>query len=308
MSNAMIFPGQGSQSVGMQSDLAANFSLVQETYEEASEVLGYDLWNLVQNGPIEQLNKTVITQPAMLTAGVAAYRVWLAEGGSTPHHVAGHSLGEYTALVAAESFSFSGAMRVVIERAQQMQNAVPANIGAMAAIIGLDDSEVIAACDEATSGGIVEPVNFNSPNQVVIAGHKEAVNDAMYLCEKAGARRVMLLPVSVPSHSSLMTDAGKKLQAVLSTANIKTPVINTIAATDGQPYNDADDIRSRLSRQVYGPVHWVKTVKFMIEAGATTIIECGPGKVLTGLCRRINRNTSVSFIDSVDSLQKSLIA
>lgn len=304
----MVFPGQGSQSVGMQADLAAKFPVVQQTYSEASDILGYDLWALVQNGPAENLSETVVTQPAMLTAGTAAYRVWLAAGGATPLQVAGHSLGEYSALVAAESISFADAVAVVIRRSQLMQDAVPAGVGAMAAVIGLDDAGVIAACDEASSIGVAEPVNFNSPGQVVIAGHKEAVDNAIERCEAAGARRALLLPVSVPSHSSLMIPAGDALQEALAAVELKAPVIKVIAATDGKSYTDTDDIRSRLSRQVYSPVHWVTTINAMIEGGATSIIECGPGKVLTGLCRRIDRGTPASFIDSIDSLQKSLLA
>jgi len=304
----MVFPGQGSQSVGMQAELAAEFPVVQQTYVEASDILGYDLWTLVQNGPAEELAETVVTQPAMLTAGTAAYRVWQAAGGTTPAQVAGHSLGEYTALVAAESFSFADAMTVVIRRSELMRDAVPAGVGAMAAIIGLDDAGVIAACDEASSIGIAEPVNFNSPGQVVIAGHREALDNAIERCEAAGARRALLLPVSVPSHSSLMIGAGEALQDALAAADISTPSISVIAATDGEAYVDADDIRSRLSRQVYGPVHWVSTINAMIEGGASSIIECWPGKVLTGLCRRIDRGTTATFIDSIDSLQKSLLA
>jgi [acyl-carrier-protein] S-malonyltransferase len=304
----MVFPGQGSQSVGMQADLAAEFPVVQQTYAEASEILGYDLWDLVQKGPAEKLSATVVTQPAMLTAGTAAYRVWLAAGGTTPSQLAGHSLGEYSALIAAESMSFSDAMTVVIRRSQLMQNAVPAGVGAMAAIIGLDDDAVIAACDESSSIGVAEPVNFNSPGQVVIAGHKDAIDGAIKRCEAAGARRALLLAVSVPSHSSLMIGAGEALQEALAAAEIVPPAIKVVAATDGVAYTDADDIRSRLSRQVYGPVQWVTTTNAIIAGGASTIIECGPGKVLAGLCRRINKGTPVRFIDSSDSLQKALLA
>jgi [acyl-carrier-protein] S-malonyltransferase len=304
----MVFPGQGSQSVGMQAELAAEFPVVRQTYAEASDILGYDLWTLVQNGPAGELAETVVTQPAMLTAGTAAYRVWQAAGGTAPEQVAGHSLGEYTALVAAESLSFAAAMTVVIRRSELMRDAVPAGVGAMAAIIGLDDAGVIAACDEASSIGIAEAVNFNSPGQVVIAGHREAVDNAIERCEAAGARRALLLAVSVPSHSSLMIGAGEALQDALATANILTPSIKVIAATDGEAYADADDIRSRLSRQVSSPVHWVSTINAMIEGGASGIIECGPGKVLTGLSRRIDRGTPATFIDSIDSLQKSLHA
>jgi [acyl-carrier-protein] S-malonyltransferase len=304
----MVFPGQGSQSVGMQAELAAEFSVVQETYAEASSVLGYDLWALVQKGPAEKLSETVVTQPAMLTAGTAAYRVWLAAGGEAPAQMAGHSLGEYSALVAAESMSFAAAMKIVISRAQLSQDAVPAGVGAIAAVIGLDDAEVIKACREASSEGVVEPVNFNSPGQVVIAGHKGAVESAMAGCKAAGARRALMLPMSVPSHSSLLTTAGEALAEDLAAAEISTPAIKVIAATDGKAYSDADDIRTRLSRQVYGPVQWVVTVNAIIDGGASTIIECGPGKVLAGLCRRINKGTPVSFIDSSDSLQKALLA
>jgi len=302
----MVFPGQGSQSVGMQAELAAEFPVVQQTYAEASDILGYDLWALVQNGPAEELAETVVTQPAMLTAGTAAYRVWQAAGGATPEQVAGHSLGEYTALVAAESLSFADAMKVVIRRSELMRDAVPTGTGAVAAIIGLDDAGVISACKEVSGVGVAEPVNFNSPGQVVIAGHKEAINSAIERCVAAGARRALVLPVSVPTHSSLMIPAGEALRDILSQTNFATPISKVVASMDGEPYIDSDDIRSRLSKQVYSPVRWVTTVNSMIEAGASSFIECGPGKVLAGLCRRIDRNTPATFIDSIDSLQKSL--
>jgi len=304
----MVFPGQGSQSVGMQADLAAEFAVVQETYAQASEVLGYDLWALIQGGPAEKLAETTVTQPAMLAAGVAAYRIWQAAGGATPEQVAGHSLGEYSALVAGESLSFSDAMKIVMRRSELMQDAVPLGVGAMAAILGLDDEGVIAACAEASDVGVAEPANFNSPGQVVIAGHREAIDKAIVCCQEAGARRALLLPVSVPAHSSLMTQAGEALQEALADAAISTPTIKVVAATDGVAYTNGDDIRERLSRQVYGPVQWVVTVKAVIEDGASSIVECGPGKVLAGLCRRIDKGTPVTFIDSVDSLQKSLLA
>ncbi len=304
----MVFPGQGSQSVGMQADLAAQYPVVQQTYAAASEILGYDLWTLVQDGPAEKLAETVVTQPAMLTAGVAAYRVWKAAGGRLPDQVAGHSLGEYSALVAAEAVSFADALTVVIRRSQLMQDAVPAGVGGMAAVLGLDDAAVIKACDEASLIGIAEPVNFNTPGQVVIAGHKNALDMAIEYLQEAGARRAVMLPVSVPSHSSLMIGAGEALQDALAAAAFTTPNISVIAATDGEAYTDADDIRARLSRQVYGPVQWVTTVNCMIANGATSIVECGPGKVLSGLCRRIDRGTPTNFIDSIASLEKSLQA
>lgn len=304
----MVFPGQGSQSVGMQADLAAEFPVVQETYAEASEILAYDLWRLAQDGPQEKLAQTVITQPAMLTAGIAAYRAWHSAGGSAPSQLAGHSLGEYSALVAAEAVSFEDAMRIVIRRAQLMQDAVPAGVGAMAAILGLDDASVIAVCAAVSDVGVAEAVNFNSPGQVVIAGHKAAIDQAIERAIEAGARRAILLAVSVPSHSSLMTAAGEALHEALAAATFTTPQIAVVAATDGKSYGDADDIRGRLSRQVYGPVQWVATVNALIANGADSIIECGPGKVLAGLCRRIDKGTPVAFVDSTDSLQKALQA
>jgi len=303
---AMVFPGQGSQSQGMQADLAAEFPIVRETYGEASETLGYDLWQLVQDGPAEKLGETVVTQPAMLTAGVAAYRAWQEAGGQSPAQVAGHSLGEYSALVTAGTLSFGDAMKVVMRRAQLMQDAVPAGVGAMAAILGLDNDSVRAVCAEVSGSQVAEPVNYNSPGQVVIAGHASAVDDAIERAKAAGARRAMKLPVSVPSHSSLMTEAGEALSGALAEANFSAPGIPVLAATDGTPYGDADDIRARLSLQVYSHVHWVATIKAMISGGATRIIECGPGKVLAGLVRRIDKGTPVSFIDNHDSLQKAL--
>ncbi len=302
----MVFPGQGSQSPGMQADLAAEFPVVQETYAQASAVLGYDLWHLVQDGPAEKLAQTLVTQPAMMTAGVAAYRVWQVEGGTEPAQMAGHSLGEYTALVCADAVSFEDAMKVVMRRAQLMQDAVPAGVGAMAAILGLDDDAVIAVCKDASGVGIAEAVNFNSPGQVVVAGHKEALDSVVERAKEAGARRAMMLPVSVPSHSSLMVGAGEALAEALAEADFVASRITVVAATDATPYGDADDIRSRLSRQVYGPVQWVATVQAIINGGATSIVECGPGKVLAGLIRRIDESTPVAFVDSIAGLQKAL--
>ena len=302
----MVFPGQGSQSVGMQADLAAEFPVVEETYAEASAILGYDLWALVQAGPAEEIGQTTVTQPAMLAAGVAAFRVWNAAGGAQPRLLAGHSLGEYSALVAGGAVSFADAMKVVIQRSKLMQNAVPGGIGGMAAVLGLDDETIINVCEEASLIGIAEPVNFNSPGQVVIAGHREALDRAVVQAKEAGTRRAIILPVSVPSHSSLMIGAGESLRETLAEAEFTSPTITVVAATDGVPYSDPDETRDRLARQVFGPVQWVNTVNGMIEMGASAFVECGPGKVLSGLCRRISKTTPVAFIDSSDSLQKAL--
>jgi [acyl-carrier-protein] S-malonyltransferase len=284
----------------MQSDLAAEHPVVQETYDEASEILGYDLWQLVQDGPGEKLSETVVTQPAMLAAGTAAFRVWQTAGGAQPSQVAGHSLGEYTALVCAGAVSFADAMRVVKRRSELMQAAVPVGIGAMAAVLGLDD-------DEASTIGVAEPVNFNSPGQVVIAGHATAVSQAVEYAKEHGARRAIMLPVSVPSHSSLMREAGMSLTETLNVTEFQEPGITVICAATAEPYTDAADIRNKLSLQVYSPVLWVRTVQAMIAGGADSIIECGPGKVLAGLIRRIDKGTPVAFIDNMDSLQKALL-
>lgn len=302
----MVFPGQGSQSQGMQADLAAAYPFVKDIYAESSEILSYDLWQLVQDGPAEKLAETVITQPAMLTAGYAAWRTWLEAGGLKPAHMAGHSLGEYTALVCAGAIDFSDAVRVVKKRSELMQAAVPVGIGAMAAVIGLDDDAVLAVCNEASGIGVAEAVNFNSPGQVVIAGHKEAVEHAVKRAEEAGARMAIILPVSVPSHSSLMIGAGEELAAALADVEFRAPTVPVINATDATPYTDADDMRQRLATQVHRPVQWVNTINAMLESGATTIIECGPGKVLAGLVRRISRGTSTKTIDSMAGLEKAL--
>ena len=290
----------------MQADLAAEFSVVQECYAEASDILGYDLWQLVQEGPPERLAETVVTQPAMLTAGYACWRIWQLAGGTLPAQMAGHSLGEYTALVCAGAVSFADAMIVVRRRSELMQAAVPVGAGAMAAILGLDDKVIREVCEEASETGVAEAVNFNTPGQVVIAGSKDAVERAIGLAEAAGARRALLLPVSVPSHSSLMRPAADALSEALASANFSTPEITVINATDATPYTDAEDIRSRLSRQIYSPVHWVSTINAMIAGGASRFVECGPGKVLAGLVRRIDKSKPVTTLDSVDGSQKAL--
>ena len=306
MSLAMIFPGQGSQSQGMQADLAEKYAFVRETYGVASEILGYDLWQLVQDGPADKLAETVVTQPAMLTAGYVAWLAWQECGGAAPTQMAGHSLGEYTALVCAGSLDFAEGVRVVKKRSELMQAAVPVGTGAMAAILGLDDNVVVDVCASAAANGIVEAVNFNSPGQVVIAGHKLAVEDAVQRAQESGARRAIILPVSVPSHSSLMQGAGQELAETLASTEFAVPGITVINATDATAYVDAADIRERLATQVHRPVKWVDTINAMINSGAKTLIECGPGKVLAGLVRRIDRGTPVATIDSQSGLEKAL--
>ncbi len=302
----MVFPGQGSQSVGMQSELADAHDSVKATYAEANAILGYDLWQLVQEGPAERLSETTVTQPAMLAAGVATWRVWIAAGGEVPSHVAGHSLGEYSALVAANAVSFEDAMKVVKRRSELMQDAVPAGVGAMAALLGLDDDEVIAVCAAAAGDEVCEAVNFNSPGQVVVAGHRSAIDRAIELAQEAGAKRALMLPVSVPAHSALMREAGEALSISLADAEFRTPEITVISASDAKPYGDGGDIRERLSRQVYSPVQWVQTIQALVGGGAERVYECGPGKVLAGLVRRISRGTAFAALESPDSLKKAM--
>ncbi len=306
MVDAFVFPGQGSQSVGMQADLAEAYPEVRETWAEASDVLGFDLWVLVQQGPSEQVDQTTVTQPAMLAAGVSAYRAFVAAGGAQPKVVAGHSLGEYSALVAAGCIAFADAMRVVKRRAELMQTAVPAGDGAMAAVLGLDDEALMQVCADVANGEVVEAVNFNAPGQVVIAGHAAAVARAIEAAKAVGARRAIPLPVSVPSHSSLMREAGKTLAESLADVAVSPPQITAIGATDALEYADADGIRDRLSRQVYSPVQWVRTSGAIIDAGVDRVVECGPGKVLAGLQRRIDRKVPVATLDSKSGLEAAL--
>lgn len=299
----MVFPGQGSQSVGMQADFADRYPVVAETYSRAGEVLGYDLFDLVANGPEEKLNQTEVTQPAMLTADVSTWRAWQATDGPLPAIMAGHSLGEYAALVCSGAMAFEVALDLVRNRARYMQEAVPAGNGAMAAILGLDDRQIQEVCENASRIGIAEAVNFNSPGQVVVAGHKKAIDRLIELAREAGARRAILLPVSVPSHSTLMRPAGERLGAEIDACDIRTPAVPVVCAVDGTPYGDAEDIRTRLKAQVYNPVRWVDTVQYMTGAGAKKIIECGPGKVLGGLLRRIDKSLTVACLDSSAALQ-----
>lgn len=289
MSLAFVFPGQGSQSVGMLADLATAWPQVQDTFAEASSVLGYDLWALVQNGPVDELNQTHITQPAMLTAGVALWRIWQANNGPRPVLMAGHSLGEYTALSCAGAINFADAVALVAERGRYMQEAVPEGVGAMAAILGLDDAQVIEACAGAAQAEVVAAVNFNSPGQVVIAGHKAAVERAMEAAKALGAKRALPLPVSVPSHCALMQPAAERLAERLAQIEIKRPDTPVIHNADVAAAGDLPALREALARQLYRPVRWVETVQKMTADGVDTIVECGPGKVLMGLNKRINK-------------------
>ena len=306
---AMMFPGQGSQSVGMLASLAASESVVADTFAEASAALGYDLWALCQNGPEERLAETEHTQPAMLAAGVAVWRAWQGRGGHAPDMMAGHSLGEYSALVCAGAIEFADAVTLVRFRGQAMQRAVPAGAGAMAAIIGLEDNAIEAACAEASQGEIVQPVNYNSPGQLVIAGHAAAVARAIEACKARGARRAVQLPVSVPSHSALMQPAAEEMRARLRGIAIRAPGIR-VQAFDGGLHHSPDAIRDGLYRQLFNPVRWSAIVASMIGGGATHLFECGPGKVLMGLARRApgGRDLSLQAIDSPETLEAALAA
>ncbi|MCU7845784.1 MAG: ACP S-malonyltransferase [Candidatus Thiodiazotropha sp. (ex Monitilora ramsayi)] len=303
---SIVFPGQGSQSVGMLSTLAEAYSSVTETFSEASEALGYDLWSLVQNGPAEDLNQTTRTQPAMLASGVAVWRVWQALGGAKPAQMAGHSLGEYTALVCAGALSFSDAVKLVAERGRYMQEAVPEGTGAMAAILGLDDDKVRQVCTDAADGEVVEAVNFNSPGQVVIAGNKAAVDRACELAKGAGAKRALPLQVSVPSHCALMKPAAERLSEMLASVSISTPVIPVLHNVNVDTANDPDAIRQLLAAQLHSPVRWVETVERMAAAGSTVLLEAGPGKVLAGLTKRIDRNLKGVAAFDPDTLNSAL--
>ncbi len=300
---AIVFPGQGSQAVGMLAELAEKFAVVTDTFAEASEVLGYDLWALVQNGPAEDLNQTHRTQPALLAASVAIWRVWQQEGGEQPTVVAGHSLGEYSALVCAGVIDFKDAVKLVELRGQLMQEAVPAGVGAMSAIIGLDNDAIAKACEEAAQGQVVSPVNFNSPGQVVIAGNKEAVDRANVLCKEAGAKRALPLPVSVPSHCELMKPAADKLAVALENIEFKAPAIPVINNADVATETAPAAIKLALVKQLYGPVRWTESVERMAEEGIEQLLEMGPGKVLTGLTKRINRALGGSAVNDSASFE-----
>ncbi len=307
MSNnlAFVFPGQGSQSVGMLAKLADESPVIRGTFAEASKVLGYDLWQLVSEGPADELNATERTQPAMLAAGMATWRLWLERRGPTPAVVTGHSLGEFTALTAAGAIDFATCVDLVRFRGKVMQEAVPIGTGTMAALLGLDDADVEAACAEAAEGSVVEAVNYNAPGQVVIAGEKSAVLRAIENAKARGAKRAIELPVSVPSHSSLMRAAGLRLGERLAATEIRTPQTRYISAVDGQQHSLPDDIRALLVRQLWSPVRWTTTISALTTGGITRIVECGPGAVLAGLVKRIERgrDTQIFALENPDSFQ-----
>ena len=301
MTLAFVFPGQGSQSVGMLAELGAVEPVVRATFAEASDVLGYDLWALCQDGPEADLGSTERTQPAMLAAGVATWRVWSGRGGPRPVAMAGHSLGEYTALVCSDAMDFKTAIDVVRFRGQVMQQAVPLGQGAMAAILGLEDADLDAACREAAQGEVVEPVNFNAPGQTVIAGNATAVARAIDAAKARGAKRAVLLPVSVPSHSSLMRGAAERLAEKLATVDVRLPDVADVYTVDVRKHASPDGIRQSLKEQLFKPVRWADTVRAMLAGGATTFVECGPGKVLTSLNRRIERRPDLKMLALEDS-------
>lgn len=303
---AMVFPGQGSQEIGMLKELSEVYPIVQEIFSEASSVLGYDLWNLVQEGSAEKLGQTWVTQPALLAASVAIFKVWQQKEGAKPHFMAGHSLGEYSALVCAGVIDFRDAIKLVELRGKLMQEAVPVGTGAMYAIIGLDNDVVVKACKEAAQGQVVSPVNFNSPGQVVIAGNKEAVERAAILCKEAGAKRALPLAVSVPSHCELMKPAADKLAEKLKTISFQEPQYSVINNVDVKIETSAQAIKDALIAQLYSPVRWTEIVEFMANQGTTLLVEMGPGKVLTGLTKRIIKTLSGCSVNDPTSLDVAL--
>ncbi|MBA4725623.1 ACP S-malonyltransferase [Stutzerimonas frequens] len=298
---AFVFPGQGSQSLGMLAELGAQQSVIIDTFAEASAALGYDLWALTQQGPEEQLNQTDKTQPAILAASVALWRLWQAEGGARPAFVAGHSLGEYSALVAAGSLPFADAVKLVELRGQLMQQAVPAGQGGMAAILGLDDADVLAACTEAAQGEVVSAVNFNAPGQVVIAGSAAAVERAIEACKAKGAKRAMALPVSVPSHCDLMRPAAERFAASVEAIAWQAPQIPLVQNVSAAVVADLDTLKRDLLAQLYSPVRWVESMVVLGDRGVTSLVECGPGKVLSGLNKRCVKGVSTYNLDTPEA-------
>jgi [acyl-carrier-protein] S-malonyltransferase len=308
MSFAFVFPGQGSQSVGMLNALAAHNPVIEATYTQASTTLGYDLWRVVCQGPEEKLNSTVTTQPAMLAAGVAIWRLWLERGGVAPQIMAGHSLGEYTALVCAGALDFDTAITLVAERGRRMQEAVPAGTGAMAAILGLEIEPLENICAHAAQGQIVACVNLNAPGQIVIAGHGPAVERAMEAARQAGAKRAIRLPVSVPSHCELMRPAAGQLYDVLKKISLRTPRIRILHNCDVESHDSPSAIVEALRRQLYSPVRWIETAQKIAADGIITLIEAGPGKILSGLCKRIDKTLRCLPVYDPETLHTALAA
>ncbi|SFT84851.1 ACP S-malonyltransferase [Pseudomonas marincola] len=298
---AFVFPGQGSQSLTMLAEQGAQQPLVLDTFAEASAALGYDLWALTQQGPEEQLNQTDKTQPAILTASVALWRLWLAEGGATPAFVAGHSLGEYSALVAAGSLELADAVKLVEHRGQLMQQAVPAGQGGMAAILGLEDADVLAACAEAAQGEVVSAVNFNAPGQVVIAGSAAAVARAIEACKARGAKRAMALPVSVPSHCELMRPAAERFAEAVQAINWQAPKIALVQNVSAAVVADLNVLKNDLLAQLYSPVRWVESMVCLANQGVTDLVECGPGKVLSGLNKRCVKGVNTHNLETPEA-------
>lgn len=306
--SAFVFPGQGSQAIGMLADIAKEHRIIQDTFQEASAALGYDIWQLVQEGPKDQLDQTDKTQPAILTASVALWRLWCEQSNIVPSYVAGHSLGEYSALVAANSLPFAEAVKLVELRGQLMQKAVPAGQGAMAAVLGLTDEEVQAACAEAAQGQVVSAVNFNAPGQVVIAGNTAAVERAIELCKAKGAKRALPLPVSVPSHCDLMRPAAEEFAASLTAASWKNPQIAIVQNVTADVSRDLQTLKENLLAQLYSPVRWVESVEMLAKLGVTALVECGPGKVLGGLNKRINKELANYALETTDAFNNALTA
>ncbi|QOL24805.1 ACP S-malonyltransferase [Thalassotalea sp. LPB0316] len=302
---AFVFPGQGSQTVGMLADFADD-AIVQETFRQASAALGYDVWQLISTDESEQLNKTEFTQPALLTASVAMYRLITEKTGVSPSAMAGHSLGEYSALVCAGVLSLEDAVKLVEQRGQFMQSSVPAGTGAMAAVIGLADDKIIEACNAAAQDQVVSAVNFNSPGQVVIAGNKEAVERAGELCKEAGAKRVLPLPVSVPSHCALMKDAAEKLAQAFDSVTFNVPTTSVINNVDVRVESDVEAIKQALIKQLYSPVRWTETVEHLAAHGCEKMLEVGPGKVLQGLVKRINKAITCVSVNDNASVDKAI--
>ncbi len=308
MTTAFVFPGQGSQSLGMMAELAAVHTTVESTFAEASDVLGYDLWQLVQQGPEAELNKTTNTQPALLASSVATCRVWNELSQNEPVIMAGHSLGEYSALVCSGALNFTDAIQLVADRGAYMQDAVPEDTGSMAAVLGLEDGQIEAVCDQAAQGQIVSAANYNSSGQVVIAGHKEAVERAVELAKTAGAKRSVILPVSVPSHCALMQKAADRFAERLDTVDFEQPTIPVLHNVDATEHSDVGEIKLALQDQLCQPVRWVETIQKMVSKDINTIVECGPGKVLSGLIKRINRSLNIFPVFDPTSLDKALAA